>query len=74
FRLTSDSASRRTPLPSANTSYCQACSGLSPPSYCPFWANTQNKAATESAALKTPEYFRDLNQKSEAKNVQISQI
>ena len=43
FRLTSDSASRRTPLPLANTSYCQACSGLSPPSYCPFWANTQKQ-------------------------------
>ena len=39
FRLTSDSTSRWTPLPSANTSYCQACSGLSPPSYCPFRAN-----------------------------------
>jgi hypothetical protein len=33
LRLTSDSASRRTPLPSANSSYCQACRGLSPPSY-----------------------------------------
>ena len=32
-RLPSDSASRRTPLPLANSSYCQACSGLSPPSY-----------------------------------------
>ena len=31
FRLPSDSASRRTPLPSANSSYCHACSGLSPP-------------------------------------------
>ena len=33
LRLLSDSASRRTPLSSANISYCQACSGLSPPSY-----------------------------------------
>ncbi len=33
IRLLSDSASRRTPLSSANSSYCQACSGLSPPSY-----------------------------------------
>jgi hypothetical protein len=33
LRLPSDSASRRTPLPSANSSYCQACRGLSPPSY-----------------------------------------
>ena len=33
IRLLSDSVSRRTPLSSANSSYCQACSGLSPPSY-----------------------------------------
>jgi hypothetical protein len=39
--LPSDSASRRTPLPLANTSYCQVCSGLSPPSYCPCWAHRQ---------------------------------
>ena len=32
LRLLSDSASRRTPLSLANSSYCQACSGLSPPS------------------------------------------
>ena len=44
FRLTSDSTSRWTPLPSANTSYCQACSGLSPPSYCPFRANQKKPA------------------------------
>ena len=31
FGLPSDSASRRTLLPSANSSYCHACSGLSPP-------------------------------------------
>ena len=33
LRLSSDSASRRTPLSLANSSYFQACSGLSPPSY-----------------------------------------
>ena len=33
LRLPSDSASRRTPLSLANSSYCHACSGLSPPSY-----------------------------------------
>ena len=33
IRLLSDSASQRTPLSSANSSYCQACCGLSPPSY-----------------------------------------
>lgn len=32
IRLLSDSTSRWTPLPSANSSCCQACSGLSPPS------------------------------------------
>ena len=31
-RLPSDSTSRWTPLPLANSSYCQVCSGLSPPS------------------------------------------
>ena len=30
--LPSDSTSRWTPLPLANSSYCQVCSGLSPPS------------------------------------------
>ena len=39
YGLTSYSTSRWTHLPSANSSYCQACSGLPPPSYCPFWAN-----------------------------------
>ena len=32
-RLPSDSTSRWTPLPLANSSYCQVCSGLSPPSF-----------------------------------------
>ncbi|PWM72941.1 MAG: hypothetical protein DBX45_07285 [Oscillospiraceae bacterium] len=31
FGLPSDFASRQTPLPSAYSSYCLACSGLSPP-------------------------------------------
>ena len=31
LRLPSDSTSRWTPLPLANSSYCQVCSGLSPP-------------------------------------------
>ena len=34
IRLPSDSTSRGTPLSSANSSYCQVCSGLSPPSDC----------------------------------------
>ena len=33
LRLLSDSASRRAPLSLADSSYCHACSGLSPPSY-----------------------------------------
>ena len=39
IRLPSDSTSRWTPLPSANSSCCQVCSGLSPPSYRPCRAN-----------------------------------
>jgi hypothetical protein len=39
LRLPSDSTSRWTPLPSANSSCCQACRGLSPPSYRPCWAH-----------------------------------
>ena len=40
LRLLSDSASRRTPLSLANSSYCHACSGLSPPSYYACRAHT----------------------------------
>ena len=40
LRLLSDSASRRTPLSLANSSYCHACSGLSPPSYYTCRAHT----------------------------------
>src|SRR5690606_4620889 len=43
LRLPSDSASRRTPLPLANSSYCQACSGLSPPSYRPCRAHYKKR-------------------------------
>ena len=42
LQLLSDSASRRTPLSSANSSYCQACSGLSPPSYYACRAHYKN--------------------------------
>ncbi|MFK3937336.1 hypothetical protein ACI2JA_07455, partial [Alkalihalobacillus sp. NPDC078783] len=44
---------RWTPLPSANSSYCQACSGLSPPSYHPCWAHTRmaNDSIEESFAI-----------------------
>ena len=45
IRLPSDSTSRWTPLPSANSSYCQVCSGLSPPSYCPCRAHHTKRTA-----------------------------
>ncbi|WP_229675528.1 hypothetical protein, partial [Halolactibacillus alkaliphilus] len=38
-RLPSDSPSRKTPLSFANSSYCQVCNGLSPPSYYPCRAH-----------------------------------
>ena len=38
-RLPSDSTSRWTPLSFTNSSYCQVCSGLSPPSYHPCRAH-----------------------------------
>ena len=41
IRLPSDSASRRTPLPSANASCYRARSGLSPPSYRPCRAHQE---------------------------------
>ena len=42
-RLPSDSTSRWTPLSFANSSYCKACSGLSPPSYHPCRAHQINQ-------------------------------
>lgn len=50
-RLPSDSASRRTPLPLANSSYCQACSGLSPPSYYACRAHYQKKTPQIEASF-----------------------
>src|SRR5690606_34658650 len=44
LRLPSDSTSRWTPLPLANSSYCQVCSGLSPPSYSPCRAHSKNSS------------------------------
>ena len=49
-RLPSDSWSSKTPLPFANSSYCQVCSGLSPPSYSPCRAH-QLKAIQSSVWL-----------------------
>ncbi|MGX6965178.1 hypothetical protein ACWN8N_11595, partial [Tetragenococcus halophilus subsp. halophilus] len=42
LQLPSDSTSQWTPLLLANSSYCQACSGLSPPSYRPCRAHQKN--------------------------------
>ena len=42
IQLLSDSILRWTPLPSANDSYCQVRSGLSPPSYRPCRAHDEN--------------------------------
>ena len=42
-RLPSDSTSRWTPLSFANSSYCKACSGLSPPSYHPCRAHSNKR-------------------------------
>ena len=39
IRLPLDSTSRRTPLPSANASYCRARSGLSPLGYSTCWVH-----------------------------------
>ena len=48
-RLPSDSTSRWTPLSSANSSYCQVCSGLSPPSCNACRAHHKNADSHESA-------------------------
>src|SRR5699024_3097045 len=55
LQLPSDSASRRTPLPLANSSYCQACSGLSPPIYSPCRAHLDNAFSFGSEALPAPQ-------------------
>src|SRR5699024_2076308 len=54
LRLPSDSTSRWTPLPSANSSYCQACSGLSPPSYRPCWAHNEKGQGLKLPVLSKP--------------------
>ena len=48
IRLPSDSTSRWTPLSSANSSYCQVCSGLSPPSDCSCQAHIRIASGRES--------------------------
>ena len=53
-RLPSDSSSRRTPLPLANTSYCQVCSGLSPYSYRPCRAHMKLPVASSGVSKYQP--------------------
>ena len=50
-RLPSDSTSRWTPLPLANSSYCQVCSGLSPPSCNACRAHTENGVITDNSVF-----------------------
>lgn len=54
LRLLSDSASRRTPLSLANSSYRQACSGLSPPSY--YACRAHNKSSRRLTISWTASY------------------
>ena len=61
IRLPSDSASRRTPLPSANAPYCQARSGLSPPSCCPCGAHKMKSKGRRPPSLR----FRPLTKASQ---------
>ena len=51
LRLPSDSISRWTPLPLANTSYCHPCSGFSPPSYCPCWAHKKRACNADTGSI-----------------------
>ena len=53
--LPSDSTSRWTPLPLANSSYCQVCSGLSPPSDSACRAHQKNGS---SQTPSTDEFMR----------------
>ena len=57
-RLPSDSTSPWTPLSFANSSYCQACSGLSPPSCCACWAHYKENPFLRKAFLSTSTCFR----------------
>src|SRR5690625_446894 len=60
LRLLSDSVSRRTPLPSANSSYCQVCSGLPPPSYSPCQAHN-NKTVPPGSGTVTDKPIHQLD-------------
>ena len=70
IRLPLDSTSRWTPLPSANTSYCQACSGLSPPSCRPSRAHKINVGTVYRAALFCRLSKDDDGNKGESSSIQ----
>ena len=59
--LPSDSTSRWTPLPLANSSYCQACSGLSPPSYYACRAHQKKMYSFHAVHLFYCPVYSDLN-------------
>ena len=61
LRLLSDSASRRTPLSLANSSYCHACSGLSPPSY--YACRAHKKRRSFRVIGKTAFLYRELRRR-----------
>ena len=54
LRLPSDSTSRWTPLPLANSSYCQVCSGLSPPSDSACRAHIKGRTRRTKCAAFAP--------------------
>ena len=51
IRLPSDPTSRWSPLSSANSSYCQVCSGLSPPSCNTCQAHIKNRRCGDASAI-----------------------
>ena len=61
IRLLSDSILRWTPLPSANDSYCQVRSGLSPPSYHPCRAHYDKRQRTIDVTLPFSCYPRGIS-------------
>src|SRR5690606_35294006 len=56
FRLPSDLESPQEPLPSANTSPCRVCRGLSPPSRCALPGAPKERAGTRPAPERTSEW------------------
>ena len=54
LRLPSDSTSRWTPLPLANSSHCNACSGLTPPSLCACRAHPSSTGFAGAPSEREP--------------------